>query len=145
MMHALTNLIGHALSQNLALMSFFMVFALLGTVPARASSGSRNTHPFTFSISFFLITVTTSTNTISRQEKILARRVKLFSGTKPNQNPTSHKGVGGLNTTKNERGWFVARLYDKKDYQLHPCAGSLARERKRRKFFREPPRSEPGL
>jgi hypothetical protein len=41
MMHALTNLIGHTLSQNLALMSFFMVFALLGTVPAHAQNNSQ--------------------------------------------------------------------------------------------------------
>ncbi|MBU3605477.1 hypothetical protein IEN92_01760 [Polynucleobacter sp. MWH-Creno-3A4] len=40
-MHALTNLIGHALNQNLALMSFFMVFALLGMTPAQAQNNSQ--------------------------------------------------------------------------------------------------------
>jgi hypothetical protein len=41
MMHALTNLIGHTLNQNLALMSFFMVFALLGMAPAHAQNNSQ--------------------------------------------------------------------------------------------------------
>jgi hypothetical protein len=41
MMHALTNLIGHALNQNLALLSFFLVFALLGAAPAQAQNNSQ--------------------------------------------------------------------------------------------------------
>jgi hypothetical protein len=40
-MHALTNLIGHKLNQNLALMSFFMVFALLGMTPTHAQNNSQ--------------------------------------------------------------------------------------------------------
>jgi len=40
-MHALTNLFGHTLSQNLALMSFLVVFGLLGGVPAQAQNNSQ--------------------------------------------------------------------------------------------------------
>jgi hypothetical protein len=40
-MHALNNLIGHAISQNLALMSFWVIFGLLGTAPAQAQNNSQ--------------------------------------------------------------------------------------------------------
>jgi len=41
MMHALTNLISHALSQNLALISFLMAFGLLLAAPAQAQNNSQ--------------------------------------------------------------------------------------------------------
>jgi len=41
MMHALTNLISHALSQNLALISFLMAFGLLVAAPAQAQNNSQ--------------------------------------------------------------------------------------------------------
>jgi hypothetical protein len=41
MMHALTNLISHALSQNLALISFLMAFGLLVAAPAHAQNNSQ--------------------------------------------------------------------------------------------------------
>ena len=40
-MHALTNLISHALSQNLALISFLMAFGLLVAAPAQAQNNSQ--------------------------------------------------------------------------------------------------------
>ena len=40
-MHALTNLISHALSQNLALISFLMAFGLLVAAPAHAQNNSQ--------------------------------------------------------------------------------------------------------
>ena len=40
-MHALTNLISHLPSQNLALMSFFVVFGLLGVGSAQAQNNSQ--------------------------------------------------------------------------------------------------------
>ncbi|WP_336889335.1 hypothetical protein [Polynucleobacter sp.] len=45
MMHALTNLISHLPSQNLALMSFFMVFGLLGVGSAQAQNNSQALSP----------------------------------------------------------------------------------------------------
>ena len=45
MMHALTNLIGHAFSQNLALMSFLMAFGLLAATPAHAQNNSQALSP----------------------------------------------------------------------------------------------------
>ncbi len=44
-MHALTNLISHLPSQNLALMSFFMVFGLLGVGSAQAQNNSQALSP----------------------------------------------------------------------------------------------------
>jgi hypothetical protein len=41
MMHALTNLISHALSQNLAFISFFMAFGLLVAAPSQAQNNSQ--------------------------------------------------------------------------------------------------------
>ncbi len=41
MMHALTNVIGHALIQNLALTSFLVVFGLLTAAPAQAQNNSQ--------------------------------------------------------------------------------------------------------
>jgi hypothetical protein len=41
MMHVLTNLISHALSQNLALISFLMAFGLLVAAPAQAQNNSQ--------------------------------------------------------------------------------------------------------
>ena len=40
-MHALTNLISHITSQNLALMSFLMVFSLFGATTAQAQNTSQ--------------------------------------------------------------------------------------------------------
>lgn len=40
-MHALTNLIGHVLNQNLALVGFFMIFAFIGMAPAQAQNTSQ--------------------------------------------------------------------------------------------------------
>ena len=40
-MHVLTNLISHALSQNLALISFLMAFGLLVAAPAQAQNNSQ--------------------------------------------------------------------------------------------------------
>ena len=45
MMHALTNLISHALSQNLALISFLMTFGLLVAAPAQAQNNSQALSP----------------------------------------------------------------------------------------------------
>ena len=45
MMHALTNLIGHALSQNLALIGFLVVFGLWGGIPAHAQNTSQALSP----------------------------------------------------------------------------------------------------
>ena len=45
MMHALTNLISHALSQNLALISFLMAFGLLVAAPAQAQNNSQALSP----------------------------------------------------------------------------------------------------
>jgi hypothetical protein len=45
MMHALNNLIGHALSQNLALMSFLVLFGILGTGPTHAQNNSQALSP----------------------------------------------------------------------------------------------------
>jgi hypothetical protein len=45
MMHALTNLIGHALSQNLALMSFLVLFGILVTGPTHAQNTSQALSP----------------------------------------------------------------------------------------------------
>jgi hypothetical protein len=44
-MHAITNFISHALSQNLALMSFFIVFAIFGAEPALAQNNSQALSP----------------------------------------------------------------------------------------------------
>ena len=44
-MHALTNLISHALSQNLALISFLMAFGLLVAAPAQAQNNSQALSP----------------------------------------------------------------------------------------------------
>ena len=44
-MHALTNLIGHALSQNLALMSFLVLFGFLVTGPTHAQNNSQALSP----------------------------------------------------------------------------------------------------
>ena len=44
-MHALTNLISHALSQNLALISFLMTFGLLVAAPAQAQNNSQALSP----------------------------------------------------------------------------------------------------
>jgi len=44
-MHALTNLIGHAFSQNLVLMSFLMTFGLLAAAPAYAQNNSQALSP----------------------------------------------------------------------------------------------------
>jgi len=40
-MHALTNLISHALSQNMALTSFLVIFGLLAAAPAHAQNNSQ--------------------------------------------------------------------------------------------------------
>ena len=45
MMHALTNLIGHFFSQNLALMSFLVCFGLFGTSLAQAQNNSQALSP----------------------------------------------------------------------------------------------------
>jgi hypothetical protein len=45
MMHALTNLNGHFLSQNLALMSFMVFFGLFGTNLAQAQNNSQALSP----------------------------------------------------------------------------------------------------
>ncbi|WP_216131761.1 hypothetical protein [Polynucleobacter nymphae] len=45
MMHALTNLISHALSQNLALISFLMALGLLVAAPAQAQNNSQALSP----------------------------------------------------------------------------------------------------
>jgi hypothetical protein len=45
MMHALTNLIGHTLSQNMALTSFLVVFGLLAAAPAYAQNNSQALSP----------------------------------------------------------------------------------------------------
>jgi hypothetical protein len=45
MMHALTNLIGHALSQNLALISFLVLFGILVTGPTHAQNNSQALSP----------------------------------------------------------------------------------------------------
>lgn len=45
MMHALTNLIGRTLSQNLALMSFLVVFGLLGAGSTQAQNNSQALSP----------------------------------------------------------------------------------------------------
>jgi hypothetical protein len=45
MMHALNNLIGHFLSQNLALMSFMVFFGLFGTNLAQAQNNSQALSP----------------------------------------------------------------------------------------------------
>lgn len=45
MMHALTNLISHGLSQNLALMSFWVAFGLLAAAPAHAQNNSQALSP----------------------------------------------------------------------------------------------------
>ena len=44
-MHALTNLIGHYLSQSLTLMSFLLVFGLLGAGTAQAQNNSQALSP----------------------------------------------------------------------------------------------------
>ena len=44
-MHALTNLIGHFFSQNLALMSFIVFFGLFGTNLAQAQNNSQALSP----------------------------------------------------------------------------------------------------
>jgi len=44
-MHALTNLISHALSQNMALTSFFVIFGLLAAAPANAQNNSQALSP----------------------------------------------------------------------------------------------------
>ena len=44
-MHALTNLISHALSQNLALISFLMALGLLVAAPAQAQNNSQALSP----------------------------------------------------------------------------------------------------
>ena len=44
-MHALTNLIGHTLSQNMALTSFLVVFGLLAVAPAHAQNNSQALSP----------------------------------------------------------------------------------------------------
>ncbi len=44
-MHALTNLIGRTLSQNLALMSFLVVFGLLGAGSTQAQNNSQALSP----------------------------------------------------------------------------------------------------
>ena len=44
-MHALTNLIGHALSQNLALMSFLVLFGFLVAGPTHAQNNSQALSP----------------------------------------------------------------------------------------------------
>ena len=44
-MHALTNLIGHFFSQNLALMSFLVCFGLLGTSLTQAQNNSQALSP----------------------------------------------------------------------------------------------------
>ncbi len=44
-MHALTNLIGHTLSQNMALTSFLVVFGLLAAAPAYAQNNSQALSP----------------------------------------------------------------------------------------------------
>jgi hypothetical protein len=41
MMHALTNLISHTLSQNMALTSFLVIFGLLAAAPAHAQNNSQ--------------------------------------------------------------------------------------------------------
>jgi hypothetical protein len=45
MMHALTNLISHAFSQNLALMSFWVAFGILAAAPAHAQNNSQALSP----------------------------------------------------------------------------------------------------
>ena len=45
MMHALTNLIGHFFSQNLALMSFLVCFGLFGTSLTQAQNNSQALSP----------------------------------------------------------------------------------------------------
>lgn len=45
MMHALTNLIGHFFSQNLALMSFLVCFGLFGSSLANAQNNSQALSP----------------------------------------------------------------------------------------------------
>jgi len=45
MMHAIRNLISHTLSQNLALMSFLVVFGLLGAGSAQAQNNSQALSP----------------------------------------------------------------------------------------------------
>ena len=44
-MHALTNLISHTLSQNMALTSFLVVFGLLAAAPAHAQNNSQALSP----------------------------------------------------------------------------------------------------
>ncbi|QWD72085.1 hypothetical protein C2740_07450 [Polynucleobacter sp. MG-5-Ahmo-C2] len=44
-MHALTNLFGRALGKNLALMSFLVIFGLLGVSPAQAQNNSQALSP----------------------------------------------------------------------------------------------------
>ena len=44
-MHALTNLIGHVFSQNLALMSFLVLFGIIATGPTHAQNNSQALSP----------------------------------------------------------------------------------------------------
>jgi hypothetical protein len=45
MMHALTNLISHVFSQNLALMGFWLAFGLLAAAPTHAQNNSQALSP----------------------------------------------------------------------------------------------------